>query len=109
MSVEKFEYPPRQWTNLQQWLQKLAASLFGVMQGKTNNVREVTLAVDPATETVLTDGLITRNTHAFLSAMTANAAAVTGLWFEVTDDMEITVHHDATTDEDCTFAVVLHG
>lgn len=111
MTRRAVEPPPIELSsNLPQWLRSIARVLQGVLLGKTNNVRDVTLAVAPATETVLADVVITKNTAAVLSPRSASAAAaMTVLWHEVTAVGELTIHHDADAAEDRTFAVVLHG
>ena len=110
MSRRAYEMPPLFWSGvLYEWVRKQALAVRGALQGKTNNVRDVTLTAS-STTTVFQDALITFNTAAVLSPRTASAAAAVGvLYHEVTDEGELTLHHDSDVATDRTFALVLHG
>lgn len=89
-------------------IRKIAIAVRGILNGKTNNTREVTLRAGQTT-TTLTDASITAATALVFSALTAHAAtAMTAVWWEPTVGAG-TIHHNNTADTDRTFRVVLHG
>jgi len=104
-----FPAVPTSWGKVEEWLAKSALAVNGLLQGKSNNVDEVTLAVSPATTTVITNRRITPDTMIVLTAKTANAAgAVATLRFAATLG-QITLTHAASAAADRTFAYALIG
>ena len=85
---------------------RLANSL---LQGKTNNVVQVTLTPS-ATTTTLTDKRIGANTGVFFSPLTANAAAaLSGLYVSAQTNGSATLTHANTATTDRTFNALLVG
>lgn len=85
---------------------RLANSL---LQGKTNNVIQVTLNPS-ATTTVITDKRIGANTGIFLSPLSANAAgAIAGLYVSSQTNGSATLTHANTATTDRTFNALLVG
>jgi hypothetical protein len=77
------------------------------MQGRVNNVHEVTLDAG-ATYTVWTDDRFTPESVVLLVPHTANAAAATGLYC-VAGAGQVTIYHDANSSTDRTFGAVVFG
>lgn len=85
---------------------RLANSL---LQGKTNNVIQVTLTPS-ATNTTITDKRIGANTGIFFSALTANAAAALGaLYVSSQANGSATLTHASSANVDQTFNAILVG
>lgn len=85
---------------------RLANSL---LQGKTNNVVQVTLSPS-STTTTLTDKRIGANTGIFFFALTANAAtALSGLYVSSQSNGTATLTHASAATTDRTFNVLLVG
>jgi hypothetical protein len=78
--------------------------------GRLNSVGSVTLTQN-GTTTVLSDNHIRRGNKLFLTPITANAAAVTGLWYDPASVPEaggmITLNHSAVNQADLDFDYVL--
>ncbi|WP_217589735.1 hypothetical protein [Burkholderia sp. GbtcB21] len=80
-----------------------------LLQGKTNNVIQVTLAAG-ATTTTVTDKRIGAYTGLFFSPLTANAAgALSGLYVSAQVNGSATLTHANTASVDRTFNVLIVG
>lgn len=80
-----------------------------ILQGKLNNVQEVTLTAGVAT-TVITDSIITTASKIGLMPMTANAAAALGTtYFDAPVRGQITVNHANNGQTDRTFRYDVMG
>jgi hypothetical protein len=91
------------------WSRRLALAINGLFEGKSNNTFEVTLAVAPATTTVIAKSRITPDTKIFLMAKTANAAAAVAGLYATAAAGAITLTHSASAAVDRTFAYILVG
>lgn len=109
MPRSAYKAPPLDFAGAPQaWIRRVALVVRGILNGQTNNLRDVTLAAG-ATTTTLTDVGITPNTAAVFCPLTAHAAAaVTSLWWDPGAGSAI-IHHNNTADVDRSFAVILHG
>lgn len=88
---------------------QLARAVNGILQGKTNNVVQVTLTAN-ATTTTVTDTRIGANTGLFFSPLTADAAgALSGLYVSAQQNGSATLTHANTATTDRTFNVLLVG
>jgi hypothetical protein len=87
---------------------KLAQAVNGLLLGQSNNVHSVTLTAN-ATSTVLTRVGISPLASAFLSPMSASAAASLALVWASVARGEVTIHHDSSPATDRTFGVLVSG
>lgn len=102
-----YQIPGLETTLTPRFIQKMADIVSGIMNGKTNNTGEVTLTAS-ATTTLVKDILCNANSVILLSAITAHAAAATGVYV-VAGDKEFTIHHNSTADTDKDFRYVIVG
>jgi hypothetical protein len=97
--------------SLDEHVRKVALVVNEALLGKTNNtIRELTLAAN-ATETVIENDRYCYSTVVTLMPKTASAAAAlaAGAVYITATNGSITIHHDASPDEDRTFGAVLVG
>lgn len=89
---------------------QLASIIGGLLQGKTNNVIEVTLTAN-ATTTTITDARIGKGTHLSWMPKTANAAAIAVPYVADANRVNgaVTVTHANNANSDKTFSVALIG
>lgn len=100
---------PESMSNEQEHRRKIARLANNLLQGKTNNVIQVTLAAN-ATTTTVTDKRIGGYTGLFFSPLTANAAgALAGLYVSAQQNGTATLTHANTAAIDRTFNVLLVG
>ena len=108
MARNTFPSPPEFWTGASEELQrKTSLAVRGLLQGKSNNLKNVTLRTGQTT-TVVTDSRITPDTLPFLIACSATAAAATGVW-TTSSAGSLTINHDSDAATDRTFGLVLFG
>lgn len=88
-------------------IRRICQTVNGMIDGQGNAHEFVTLAADE-TETTVSMLKSTSNSGAALTAMSATAAAATGLWSEAKAG-EVVIHHDSTSDTDRLFLVALYG
>lgn len=89
---------------------KVATLVNLLAAGKSNSVGQVTLG-NGATSTVLTDNNIHPGSKLSLTAITAHASSVTGLWYDPASVPDkggaVTLHHSAVAQADLTFDYVI--
>ncbi len=86
---------------------QIAQTVNSSLRGKTNNVSDITLT-QSSTTTVITDPLITTDSHIDITALTANAAAaLVGWWVSSRAAGTATITHtlNANADLECTYTV----
>ena len=105
----RFPTVPLIYDKWEEWCRQLALSINALLVGKSNNLFEVTLAVSPATTTVIANTRITPETRIFLTATTATAAAAVGGLFVTASTGAITLNHAANAATDRTYAYILVG
>jgi len=91
---------------------RLAQSIRDLYQGRSNAYGTFTLAVSPATETVVTAINCGESSIITLCPQTANAAAALTTTYILAADVvrgQFTVTHDATADTDVTFGYHIQG
>lgn len=100
---------PETMNNEEEHRRRLARLGNNLLQGKTNNVIQVTLAVSSTTTTV-TDKRIGAYTGLFFSPLTADAAgALSSLYVSSRQNGSATLTHANTASVDRTFNVLLVG
>lgn len=100
---------PTNWTDVKDFLGKLARAINNILKGKTNNTGSVTLTANSAT-TTLTDVRIGINSVITLQATTSNAAsALTNVYFGTPGDGTVTINHSNNAQNDRTFKYVVNG
>ena len=100
---------PETMTDEKEHRRRLARLGNNLLQGKTNNVIQVTLAANVTTTTV-TDKRIGAYTGLFFSPLTADAAsALSGLYVSAQQNGSATLTHANTASVDRTFNVLLVG
>ena len=100
---------PETMADAKEHLRRIARLGNNLLQGKTNNVIQVTLAANVTTTTV-TDKRIGAYTGLFFSPLTANAAAAqAGLYVSGQVNGSATLTHANTATTDRTFNVLLVG
>lgn len=114
MAKRLFRSPPKTWQgSLEEFSRKVALPILtSLMRGKANNTYQVTLAVSPATSTVLATEIATADSEAFLTPRTATAATAVGagvIRAVCADDGNVTITHDASASADRTFGVAILG
>lgn len=92
---------------IEEHLRVIAQSVNGILKGRQNNTKLVTLAVD-AEETIISDGRFTPDSVVSLTPHTSSAAAALGLYV-VAEVGKVTLYHDATTSDDRTFGLIYVG
>jgi hypothetical protein len=104
-----FPAPPEFWaeTRAPEMWRVLSQSVRGLLRGKSNNVRTVTLLPNVLT-TVIIDESITADTVALLSPKTANASGEVGI-YTISTIGKVTIHHASAGTTDRTFGAVLIG
>ncbi len=110
MTVQKgYSGVPEMMPNEIEHRRQIARLVNNLLQGKQNNVIQVTLAANAATTTV-TDRRIGANTGLFFSPLTADAAgALAGLYVSSQTNGSATLAHANTATTDRTFNVLLVG
>lgn len=98
--------PPIHWAKPDEHRRKLALAVRGLLNGKANNTKRVTLTEGEIT--IVTDSRVTIDTIALLQAETASAAAALASVYVVTTQNTITIHHDPGP-SDRIFGLVLVG
>jgi len=108
--VNRFDLPPESWADTEEHLRKLAISVRGAMNGRTNNTQLVTLTADATSTAVEVDG-VTDQTIAQLVPRTASAAVAlaAGVVYQTSDTGTITIHHDSNAATDRTFGLTYHS
>lgn len=100
---------PETMTDEKEHRRRLARLGNNLLQGKTNNVIQVTLAANVTTTTV-TDKRIGGYTGLFFSPLTANAAgAFSSLYVSAQQNGSATLTHANTATTDRTFNVLIVG
>lgn len=100
---------PEAMANQEEHRRKIARLANNLLQGKTNNVIQVTLTASSTTTTV-TDKRIGAYTGLFFSPLTADAAAaMSGLYVSAQVNGSATLTHGSTASVDRTFNVLLVG
>jgi hypothetical protein len=100
---------PESLANEVEHRKRIARLANNLLQGKTNNVIQVTLAANVTTTTV-TDKRIGAYTGLFFSPLTADAAAaISGLYVSAQVNGSATLTHANTATTDRTFNVLLVG
>ena len=112
MTVRQFPEVPKRWVRddprqSNEHLFVVALAVRGLMVGQSNNLIELTLAAG-ATSTIVTNAGIGITSRAFLTPLSATAAAATGIWVE-TSVGAFTVHHNSDPATDRSFCLVFHG
>ena len=112
MTINAYPTPNETGINSQQHRAELARVLLGVMQGKLNNISEVTLTANAASTTV-TDSRISNQSYIDFMPTTANAATelAAGTMYVSARDGDngtftITHANNAQTDRSFTFVIV---
>lgn len=100
---------PLSWGSWAEWLKRVSLVVNGLLLGQSNNVGQVTLAVAPATTTVITNPRITARTVLLLSPTTATAAAALATLYAVATNGSVTITHAANAAADQTFGYALVG
>lgn len=108
MAISAFPLPPRDLDDERKHRREIANSLYRVMDGKTNNVLDVTLNAGSATTTV-TDARIGTNTAVICVPATANAAAISMPWRSDLLNGSMTLNHTNDANADKTFKLILVG
>lgn len=113
MSVTAYPLPPQDYADWRQWGRLIVRAIFGIMQGRTNNVVEVTLT-ENAASTAVTDARIGVNTALIPVPVTANAAAEIGagtMYVSNTNRVNgsATITHANNSQTDRTFKFILVG
>jgi len=110
MTVKGYQGVPEMLPNEQEHRRQMARAINNQLQGKTNNVIQVTLNAN-ATSTTITDARIGANTFIGFTPLTTNAsAAVTsGLHVYSQQNGQATLVHPSSPNIDQTFNVVLIG
>jgi hypothetical protein len=109
MAKDMFAPPELVWRGREdEHRRKLAQSIRGLLNGKMNNVSEVTLVPD-ATQTVVTALNATANSEILLTPKSASAAAaLSSLWVQPGNG-EVTLNHDASPATDRVFGLAGFG
>jgi len=105
-----FPAPPEFWQHARapELWRLMSQSVRGLLRGKSNNVRIVTLTPS-ASFTDLADENITAETIALFSPQTASAAAALATTFAITTVGKVTFTHGSDPATDRTFGIVLTG
>lgn len=89
---------------------QVAEVVRGLMDGKSNNTGEITLAAGGATSTTLNDDRIGYNSVIILSPLTANAAAFwTGLYISARNKGSAVLSHGSNLLSDRKFSYAVIG
>lgn len=107
--ANRFQAVPLDQTEWRGWGRLLALAINGLLQGKSNNTYEVTLAVAPAVTTVISNSRITPDTKIFLTPTTASAAVAVAALYVTVATGAITINHAAAAAADQTFQYALVG
>lgn len=100
---------PETMTDEKEHRRRLARLGNNLLQGKTNNVIQMTLTANAAT-TIVVDKRIGANTYFGFQPLTANAAgALSSLYVSVQQNGTATLTHANTATTDRTFNVLLVG
>lgn len=110
MTVQKgYSGVPEVMTNDVEHRRQIARLANSLLQGKQNNVIQVTLAANVTTTTVI-DKRIGANTGLFFSPLSVDAAgALAGLYVSAQQNGSATLTHANTATTDRTFNVLLVG
>ena len=108
MALGQFPYPPETWGDEKEQSRKLALAVRGLLDGKSNNLKDVTLEVDAAVTTI-SSSQISADTRIFLVPLTANAAAAQATTYVTTTAGVATITHDSDATTDRTFGIALFG
>ncbi len=105
--ANRFPVPPEFWSKerLDEHVRKIAQTVRGLLQGKSNNTATITLSAMSSTDYV--DSRVTPDTLAILIPQTSTAASAQ-VWV-VASAGKITIHHDVSTATDRNFGLVLVG
>lgn len=110
MTVSEFPTPGETYPDQTQWNRILVQAVRRLLQGKTNNVLDVTMTANAASTTV-TDARIGVNSVAICVPTTANASGIAvpyrSFSSPVNGSMDLVHANDA--DADKTFKVILIG
>lgn len=110
MSRNRFAAAPQQMADALEWCRRIAQTVNQTLRGEINTLGSVTLAVAPATTTVISSSRITPDTAIFMMAKTANAAAALGgLYVSAVAAGSLTLTHAANAAVDRTFDYHLIG
>lgn len=89
--------------------QRFRIIVAGIMNGRQNNIGEITLTANAATTTV-TDTLINENSVITLMPMTANAAgAIATTYFDAPTQGSVVINHANNAQADKTFRYEVTG
>jgi hypothetical protein len=91
---------------------RIVMSIRDLFQGRSNATGTFTLAVSPATTTVVTSFNCSQGSKPMLTALTANAAAAQatgGVWVSAVGNGSFTVTHPASAQTDRTFGYAALG
>jgi hypothetical protein len=108
----RFRRPPKFLEGTPEHVRKVVLPIVNDLQrGKANNTYEITLAVAPATTTLLETAIATLASEAFLTPKSASAAAAlaAGVVYTTPQQGSILITHDSDAATDRTFGVVIHG
>lgn len=109
MPKETFAPPELLWQGrADEHRRKLAQSIRGLLNGKMNNIQEVTLAAD-ATQTVVKAANATANSEILLTPKSASAAAALSTLWVQPGNGEVTLNHDASPATDRVFGLAGFG
>lgn len=86
----------------------VARAITRLAEGAGDNFGRVTLAVSPETQTEVSNPLVRAGAHISLTALSATAAAATGLWVEPANG-GFTIHHNASAAADRDFSYGFTG
>jgi hypothetical protein len=110
MTVSEFPTPSEAYPDQEQWNRVLVRAVKTLLQGKSNNVLDVTLTANAASTTV-TDVRIGVNSVAICVPTTANASGIAVPYRDfsapVNGSMDLIHANDANTDK--TFKIILQG
>lgn len=106
----RFRAPPKFQARPEELIRKVVLPIVNDLQrGKANNTYELTLAVAPATSTVLETEIATEASEALLTPKSASAAAsLLDVYTECLNG-SVVIYHDANVADDRTFGIVLCG
>lgn len=113
MAKRLFRTPPKFWGTDDEAIRKVVLGIVSdLLRGKLNCTYDVTLAVAPATTTVLATLVATADSIALLTPKTASAATAVGAGVVravCADDGAVTITHDSNAAADRTFGVAILG
>lgn len=108
-----FDAPPPYLKDTSEWCRRLSLSIHGLLQGKSNNVGELTLTANAASSTVtLAKGRLGSDTVILLQPTTAHAAADISTLYESSRDIpnnQFVLTHANNAQTDRTFRYALVG